>query len=899
MISGDNFTSKNMEESNIRLTGLSANTSNLDCNDGDLDISLNLISENGSMRAVTFPEPFLTLNTDENLLFVHNTSSRKIFICSKSDHLIGFELSDASEREEVPIDYTLQGEERWEKITSIGNTLIILTDKRMSYILLKDDGYQYLGEKPPFLSISFGLRGNVARSDLFSIELPDKIAVIDVLNNLTDNNKRAITDTVMARAIEFINNKSRSNSSFIFPFFVRYAYRLYDGNYTMHSAPILMIPSSDMAPMAAITYEASTDTVIVHPGTDREEEMETLAIHTIKGRVLSITGGLDRFISEPSSSLASWNDIIKSIDIFISAPIYTFDQSGSIDNIKSLNNTQLPYSFWGIVKRPTDNKYGKLNFKEAYQNAYSDTPDIFENDLILELPRKDKAIDDISSISLLYKIDSINIDNITYGEREAIIVGDWENLETRERLDDTYIGNHSLLPSFIYPYNSRLNIAGVKATLFDGYPLDSMVCYSNTAANSFSVYTHIKKEGKEIVVKSQTNIPLDGHIYYLYYPDTDAYRMVIERGSAIDTEEVFLSPHSLLNGAYYARPFNDLSFGFYNNSIETEDKSIIQPNKLYTSEVNNPFYFPLKGINTVGVGKILGITSTTRPISTGQFGQFPLLVFSTDGIWAMEVSSDGTYSTKQPMSRDVCSNPGSITQLDGAVAFTSEKGIMIVSGGDTTLISSILDGPSLDIASIKSLSEIATKELLSGEINQMTPFKDYIKDAFMAYDYPNGRIMVINPDKVYAYVYSINQGTWGTISSAYKYAVPDYPSTFLQATNSKIIDLSSKVDNDSNDNKKGIILTRPIKLGDDMLKTVNNIVCRGVFNKTDISFVLYASTDGIFYFPVGSVIGPYLSRICGTPFKYFRILVTANLTRKKSISVISVYYTPKWRNKPR
>ena len=56
------------------------------------------------MRAVTFPEPFLTLNTDENLLFVHNTSSRKIFICSKSDHLIGFELSGTSEREDVPID---------------------------------------------------------------------------------------------------------------------------------------------------------------------------------------------------------------------------------------------------------------------------------------------------------------------------------------------------------------------------------------------------------------------------------------------------------------------------------------------------------------------------------------------------------------------------------------------------------------------------------------------------------------------------------------------------------------------------------------------------------------------------------------------------------------------------
>lgn len=95
----------------------------------------------------------------------------------------------------------------------------------------------------------------------------------------------------------------------------------------------------------------------------------------------------------------------------------------------------------------------------------------------------------------------------------------------------------------------------------------------------------------------------------------------------------------------------------------------------------------------------------------------------------------------------------------------------------------------------------------------MTPFKDYIKDAFMAYDYPNGRIMVINPDKVYAYVYSINQGTWGTISSAYKYAVPDYPSTFLQSTNSKIIDLSSKVDNDSNDNKRELSLQGRLNWG--------------------------------------------------------------------------------------
>ena len=104
----------------------------------------------------------------------------------------------------------------------------------MSYILLKDDDITTLARSLLPVHIIW-TKMNVARSDLFSIELLDKsICHRCSLNNLTDNNKKSY-DTVMARAIEFINNKSRSNSSFIFPFFVRYAYRLYDGNYTMHS----------------------------------------------------------------------------------------------------------------------------------------------------------------------------------------------------------------------------------------------------------------------------------------------------------------------------------------------------------------------------------------------------------------------------------------------------------------------------------------------------------------------------------------------------------------------------------------------------------------------------------------------------------------------------------------
>ena len=120
------------------------------------------------------------------------------------------------------------------------------------------------------------------------------------------------------------------------------------------------------------------------------------------------------------------------------------------------------------------------------------------------------------------------------------------------------------------------------------------------------------------------------------------------------------------------------------------------PNKIYTSEVNNPFYFPLAGINTVGTGEIVGIRSTTKALSQGQFGQFPLYAFSSDGIWALQLSDAGLYSSIQPISRDVCNNPDSITQLDSSIVFSTERGLKLLQGSDISLLSSSLEGANID-----------------------------------------------------------------------------------------------------------------------------------------------------------------------------------------------------------
>ena len=135
----------------------------------------------------------------------------------------------------------------------------------MHYFLWKgnNDGYLYLGTKIPECPLSFGLQGEMVRTDEFSISF-DAISEGSIWNEFSDNNKTRITDQVLAHINKFIAERSTNKGKFIFPFFVRYAYRLYDGTLTMHSAPILMIASSDLAPQVFWTHLTGKGSIQMH-----------------------------------------------------------------------------------------------------------------------------------------------------------------------------------------------------------------------------------------------------------------------------------------------------------------------------------------------------------------------------------------------------------------------------------------------------------------------------------------------------------------------------------------------------------------------------------------------------------------------------------------------------------
>lgn len=46
--------------------------------------------------------------------------------------------------------------------------------------------------------------------------------------------------------------------------------------------------------------------------------------------------------------------------------------------------------------------------------------------------------------------------------------------------------------------------------------------------------------------------------------------------------------------------------------MTTADGTLSYPNYMYTSEVDNPFFFPAQGVNAIGTGEIIAIKSATK-----------------------------------------------------------------------------------------------------------------------------------------------------------------------------------------------------------------------------------------------------------------------------------------------
>ena len=297
-----------------------------------------------------------------------------------------------------------------------------------------------------------------------------------------------------------------------------------------------------------------------------------------------------------------------------------------------------------------------------------------------------------------------------------------------------------------------------------------------------------------------------------------------------------------------------------------------------------------------------------------------MCVFTDDGIWFLQTNSEGDFTGSKPGSRDVCVSEKSITSIDNAVVFVTDKAVMLISGSEVISLSENmngkhfhLDGGSSPSTEYSLISSGAWAPLLES-VTDDTHFMAFMKEAFIVYDYPGNRLVFFKPDEVYQYVYCIETKTWhkmfverdemidettyAMLPVRFNNPISDYPDTYVNATfggqnpSKEILKISTRKDVTSSGLTKGMIITRTIDLDAAYVrKSIRDIRIRGVFDKSHVRYILLGSYDGLSWSVLGS--------LRGSSHKFFRMIVLTNLGVNERISYIDIDFEERYNNKLR
>lgn len=934
----------------LQYTGYATEPSDYESPDGQMAMSLNLISEDNQLKPVFQPKHIMQLEQEEDkVIFLHKTDAYTHYIIASDDVLRPIYAIDKETQQKIEIGlFTIQN------ATALGNILILLGKTQANYFLFKDGSYKHLGTKLPEINLAFALKAHprlyskhVNDGELIDVDLEKPM--FDYLQDyidiyIDDEDQKTVTDRVMAAVSKFIKQETIDCERFAFPFFVRYALTLYDGTTTLHSAPILMTPSTLGQPLVFMKE------YIVGDNKFKARYDSMIVAAELQYRLL---------MDGDYENLNDWSDIVKSIDIYVSKPIYGYKQDGKIERFRDIQNKH-DFEFKGtdnylkniFIGTLSEDHYAEWKFQDIYVMNFVE-PVSSKSGVVTTIPRytlEMPALPDsmsmekeIESTHIFYKIASIELKNINTTEWTTLKIeeGTLQSLAVREELNDEYLTHDRRTFTDAFVYNNRLNLFGQKRQLFDGFTAQSMFAYVNTHANvqfeeilednhykrynnitftepeEYSIITEIREEDGTRIVEAEYSgtMPLAGFcsdmssdgVYskqswpaYFYYPNSKAKRMYI-CNNGIVAYTIALKPHDFLNGAYARIDFNSARpnyKGIIRRPVLNNDIILDAKNKIYTSEVNNPFLLPAQYVNAVGTGEVIGCSSATKALSEGQFGQFPLYVFTTEGVWALEVAANGTYSARQPVSRDVCIGRNSIRAVDDAVLFTTNRGIMMLHGSQTQCITDgIFSEAPFNVLDLPGIDQLHTK---LGHTDDtcipVKPFLTFLDGCQMIYEYLHQRIVIFNQNYTYAYIYSLKSRQWGMMYSNIKSTFNAYPEALAMTHQGEVISLS---DTDE-DTCQALYITRPLKLdAQNILKTISNIIQRGHFHKNDVATVLYASNDITNWKLVWSSSNSHLRGMRGTAYKFFRIAAIANLHTGNSIFGASIDFITRFNNKLR
>ena len=815
-----------MERITTLINGMSTTSS---YKEGDCHTLINLRPKNGALVPVTERKIVSQLSATYEHLFIHSSDDYKNWIGVRIDGADSYIYADVNTS---PVQIGVIPGESVIDVEQTGNVLSFISEESISYAIYRDAKYDFLGVMPELPVLHFQEYGKA--------EMASRYGYGQLFEAGTTNreNFREHTIALVNKLIDVCLNGGHNPDGsaiegagfgrWLFDaHFLRYAYRLYDGTLTKPSAPILIMPATrHILDCKNIKYSFDSNGVLT-------------ASSTIDVMAYNLWMSCNQQIDP------KWKDLILSVDLFMSPPM-------GLSNIEYMRK-DLPLT---SISEDTIHR------------------------LIKEYPPE--AMANIEENSLFYFVQSFEFpDSGKFNFARAFPDLDdektrIENLTAQELMQDSNMSNHRYAAGCSYSYNSRLHIGDVKTKMFDGWTPDSFLWLHSMYNGSPGLPSPLMAGDMIAEVEIETtdglkrvyrrSTPQTGTgglklkiIPFVSYPDTRAKRMNFytnDAGRWVKCLSFELKPHRTMNIAYHMKKdlyiHTGANLGNY-PEIETQrsDAFIFDQNVVRASETNNPFVFPNRNVYQVGNGKVMAMASNLMEVAEWNYGQFPLYVFTNQGVWTMGVGTgEVAYSVlssptfqDSPISRVVCSTPI-------GVIFLAPKGIMIINGRSVQAVSDKIEQEQIG-QSLFDTPLITSYYITPHSFN----FLDFIQNIEnISYNPREQEILFSGRAFDYNYVLNMPTSEYYLSTAPIAQIVKNNPTGLLSIDRDRTL----RDYNYSGEQFADVcFITRPLEFGTDDIKRLERVIMKCNLYREGASSIggtyLYASNDKEnFYFIRGN-----------------------------------------------
>ena len=880
-------------ETKVNLLGIVRNTSNLNSPAGACQEIINLRKKYGSWRPIM---PKLTLSSNftatNNIVFIHTMDTNSYFIIYNPGDGTIKARNTTSPYAAVETLKTISAKPASIKFDSLGYYLI--ASDLVNYT-------KYIFRCSPELIPKYKDVSNIPSIEL-TLEPSETEITLSYLAK-KDNDSFQASWWLLEEYFRSLNAEYFEGYVFL-----RYAIELIDGTVLKHSRPIFMYVGN-------VTSTLDTEYATIEATLVQVE-------YTIQASL--------------PSDWSNYSDLIRGISIFMSKPVskYDLEKSGFTEGGTYLGLEEKPNLVVDLFR--SESLFYRVHHIPYNKIIGGGTGIVGSSKPIVTAgsgsARRTDAISSGRNVSVggsatghresPSELSSSAYLSSVYSAQQARVIKEnpalfnitditsYEILSADDVSHQTLIGFNSL------NYNNRLFFGDIYTRIYDGYNISDIIKTAGGGAlTAFTLYIEVDlateygiKTVRQSLAWAEDSIKVP---YILAYPDIRAKEIRIIHNSGGTFKTTFaLESHPVLNLAFATKKDGaDLdtaakdSTGFMTitiasittaASLATLSTSMRDKNRVQLTELYNPFVHPAGNSYQVGEGNIEFMAVNMLPLED-RFGTFPVFVFSSRGVWALNISDTGSIvvSNITPVSSSVCINSNSVIVVDNLLLFLASDGIKLLTGQTPAEISDIAEGPYTSVLAGNTeyglLKAHASINVVTNQISSVDILA-YAENAKFAYDKNLREIIVSNYSYQYSYIYSIDEKLWYKCSQRFRQFIPNYPNIFALSIGNDLVDISQE---STTGNIAVFVETKPILIGPDKEVKLSKIVLGGRFDMaTSFYGVLhvYGSNDSVTWSLIQGkeITGQYIYNIklprMPLSLRYIVLVFSGTITRDSSIS---------------